>query len=208
VDKPVSSLERLVFFSDAVFSIAITLLAINIRVPNVEHDRLAAELRHLLPSIGVYVLTFVVVGAYWAAHHRMYRRIVRFDYMLVWLNMLVLLCVAFLPVPNAILARYYDSPPVVLFYAASLIATSISMMLLWRYATANRRLITDDVRPQVIREVFRQNLEVITLAVLAMGIGYWSTGAAFALLVAYAGVGVVMSIVDTRRESELENAPS
>jgi uncharacterized membrane protein len=208
MDRTVNSLERLVFFSDAVFSIAITLLAIDIRIPNVEHDRLAAELQRLLPSIGVYTLTFVVVGAYWVAHHRMYRRIVRFDYVLVWLNMLVLLCVAFLPVPNAIFAEYYDSPPVVLFYAASLIATSISSMLLWWYATANRRLITDDVSPKVIRAIFRENVEVITLAVLAMVIGYWSTRAAFTLLVAYAGVGLVMSIVATGRESETEDAPS
>jgi uncharacterized membrane protein len=189
-----------VFFSDAAFAIAITLLATDIHVPNVPRARLAAELRQLLPSIGVYALTFVVIGAYWVAHHRMYRRVVRFDYSLVWLNMLVLLCVAFLPVPNAILARHYDSPAVVLFYAASLIATSLSTMLLWWYASAHRRLIADDVSHKAVREVFWESLAVITLALLATVIAFWSTRAAFTLLVAFAGVGLVTSIVATSRE--------
>ncbi len=206
MDEQLSDLDRLEFFSDAVFAIAITLLAIDIRVPNVEHGRLTAELRHLLPSIGVYALTFAVVGGHWVGHHRMFRRIVRFDYSLVWLNMLVLLCVAFLPVPNAVFARYPDSPPVVLFYGASLIATSLSTVLLWWYATANRRHITDEVSPKVIRNVFTENLAVITLAVLAMVIGYWSTRAAFTLFVAYAAAGAVTSIVATRREGKLDTA--
>lgn len=200
----ISDFDRLEFFSDAVFSIAITLLAIDIRVPYVEQERLSAALGHLLPSIGVYALTFAVVGGHWVGHHRMFRRIVRFDYSLVWLNMLVLLCVAFLPVPNAVFARYPDSPPVVLFYGASLIATSISAMLLWWYATANRRHVRDDLSPKVIRNVFAENLSVITLAVLAMVIGHWSTAAAFTVFVATAAVGVVIPIVATRRESELE----
>ena len=204
MDEHVSSLERLVFFSDAVFSIAITLLAIDVRVPDVPHEQLAAELRHLLPSVGVYALTFVVVGLYWVAHHRMYRRIVRFDYTLVWLNMLVLLFVAFLPVPTAVFGRYYDSPHAVLFYSSTVIATSISTMLLWWYATRHRRHIEHEVPRKVIRQVFVRNLGVIAVAVVAIVIGYWSTVAAFMLFVVYVAVAVGISIITTRREGRLE----
>ena len=62
--------ERIVFFSDAVFAIAITLLALEIRLPEVEPDALPHAILALVPEIAVYALSFLIVGLYWVGHHR------------------------------------------------------------------------------------------------------------------------------------------
>src|SRR5262245_55755680 len=153
-DTHVSTLERVVFFSDAVFSIAITLLAIDIRIPETTPQLLPAHLMKLIPAIAIYALTFVVVGLYWSTHHRMFNLIVRFDYTLVCLNMLGLMCVAFLPVPTAVFARYWSSPAAVLLYSASLTAASIANILLWWYASHRYRHIEASTEAAVIRVLY------------------------------------------------------
>ena len=70
------ALERIVFFSDAVFAIAATLLALEIRLPETNNNSFSSALFALLPSIPVYALSFVVIAAYWVAHHRLFRLVI------------------------------------------------------------------------------------------------------------------------------------
>ena len=86
-DEDGVNFERVVFFSDTVFAIAITLLALEIRLPEVEVDALPQAILALLPEIAVYALSFLIVGVYWVSHHRMFQYIVRYDYTLIWLNL-------------------------------------------------------------------------------------------------------------------------
>jgi uncharacterized membrane protein len=66
------ALERISFFSDAVFAIAATLLALEIRLPEAQDNSVSSAILGLLPSIAVYALSFVVIAVYWVAHHRMF----------------------------------------------------------------------------------------------------------------------------------------
>lgn len=183
---PDSSLARLVLFSDAVFAIAITLLAVDVHVPEVEPQQLPRALRSLVPSIATFALTFVVIGLYWMNHHRMFRAIVRFDYTLAWLNLLVLLGVAVLPVSNALLSGYPSSPYAVLFYAATLSCTSLASALLWCYASTRHRLVASCVGARDIRAIFRRPFATILVAFFSLGLGFVDTTSAFTLLVLYA----------------------
>ena len=84
-------LDRVVFFSDAVFAIAMTVLALSLHIPARTTDAgVAQALRDALPSIYTYALSFAVVGLYWIAHHRMFRYIRRFDATLLALNLATL----------------------------------------------------------------------------------------------------------------------
>src|SRR4051812_24664751 len=87
--------ERLVFFSDAVMAIAITLMALEIRLPELQpqltSDQVSAAFQTLLPHIGVYILSFLVIGLYWMVHHRLFRVIRRYDVTLMWLNLIFLM---------------------------------------------------------------------------------------------------------------------
>ena len=91
-------LDRIVFFSDAVFAIAITILVLDIRVPDIPEGRVAAELPAQILTLGPkylsYVISFLVLAVYWQAHHRVSKHIRGYDGTLVWLNFLFLMAVA------------------------------------------------------------------------------------------------------------------
>ena len=99
------ALERFVFFSDAVFAIAITLLVIEIKVPVLAED--AGErawevvLLHLWPSFFAFILTFLVVGSVWAAHHAVFRLVSRFSGDLIFPNLILLMAVGLVPFSSA-----------------------------------------------------------------------------------------------------------
>jgi uncharacterized membrane protein len=133
--------ERLVFFSDAVLAIAITLMALEIRIPEIElgsenvAEQVAAALQSLLPHIGVYMLSFAVVGIYWIVHHRLFRYIKRYDTRLMWFNLVFLMSGAFLPVATNALGTYPNTPLVIAFYSFSVALLGLTEFALWLYAT-------------------------------------------------------------------------
>jgi uncharacterized membrane protein len=100
-------MNRMNNLSDGVFSIALTLLAFDIRLPEgVPLGDLPNNLLKLAPKFLVYLISFVVIGGAWGAHQRMLKQIKRGDGVLVWFNLFCLLFVALLPAGAAILGRY------------------------------------------------------------------------------------------------------
>lgn len=130
--------ERLVFFSDAVLAIAITLMALEIRLPEMGQDaseqQIVTAVQGLVPHIFVYVLSFLVIGTYWVLHHRLFRMIRRYDYRLIWLNVVFLMFVAFVPAATNALGSYSFSPTVTALYAVSLALVGLSEYVVWWYA--------------------------------------------------------------------------
>lgn len=137
-------LDRIIFFSDAVFAIAITLLALNLKSPNdySHSDSLNHLFAIVLPEFQSYVISFLVIALYWIGHHRYFRYIKRYDYTLVWLNILFLMCIVFLPFSTAVLDHYPERRTAVLFYAVSMALTGLMKAAVWGYAARNRRLIS------------------------------------------------------------------
>jgi uncharacterized membrane protein len=98
--------ERLVFFSDAVVAIAITLLAFALPVPHVTstlNGPLLHALAAKLPAYVLFLISFVVIGAHWRTHHRLYRQVARLDSGLVSINMLWLLMIIITPYATRVL---------------------------------------------------------------------------------------------------------
>ena len=150
-------LERLVFFSDAVFAIAITILVLDLRVPeragpDVAHGLLAGMAR-LIPKFVSYAISFWLIGVNWFAHHRMFRHIRRWDDALIWLNFLFLFWIAFLPFPVSLMGSFGDQRFAVVFYAAALAMTGFAQVLLWRHASAGGRLLDADFDPALARYI-------------------------------------------------------
>ncbi len=129
-------LERLVFFSDAVYAIAITLLVIDLRLPpgsgELDNAGLARVLLAMLPQLFSYVLSFLVIGSFWSSHHRKFRYVTGYDRRLLLLNMLLLMVVAFLPFPTAVLGESGNATATI-FYAGTIVVASLLSALLWRY---------------------------------------------------------------------------
>jgi len=138
-----------VFFSDAVFAIVITLLVLpltaEIELPETG-EGLARQVWALWPTVLTFAVSFLVIGQFWIAHHRTFGHIRRHDTGLIWCNLLALLTVAFIPFPAALLGSHptaEDAFPVV-FYAASLTLTSAAVTATWLYA-ARRQLIDESL---------------------------------------------------------------
>jgi uncharacterized membrane protein len=140
--------ERVVFFSDAVFAIVITLLVLPLTA-ELEVPGEAADLIHeVFSGQGLRMLTFgvgfLVVGQFWIAHHRMFGHLRRADHGLLWFNLVGLMTVAFMPFPTALLGASpleTDRFPVV-FYAVSMTVTSLAFTATWLYAV--RRGLVDE----------------------------------------------------------------
>jgi len=163
--------ERIVFFSDAVFAIVITLLVLPLTA---EMDLpeggggVAAHVWEMRRSVLTFAATFLVVGQFWTAHHGIYGRIRRFDAGLVSLNLWVLLTVAFLPFPAAVLGRRLgDEVFPVVFYACSMTLVSAMLTLTWLYAV-RRGLIAGDVPAQERRGVSLRSAVTTGLFVLSI----------------------------------------
>ena len=154
--------ERLIFFSDAVFAIAITLMALDLRPPEMPLDQVPAQLASRLiamtPRFISYVLTFLIVGSYWIAHHRDFQYIKRYDRRLIWINLLLLMCVAFLPFPTALLGNYPAQQITVTFYALSLAAVGLVKAGLWWYASHHYRLVSRSLDPGRLSAITRRSL--------------------------------------------------
>lgn len=175
-------LERLIFFSDAVFAIAITLLALEIRLPagsDIRSDgELLAALVGIWPRYLSYAVSFLVIGMYWMAHHRMFRSIARYDRRLLFLNLLVLLCIAFVPFPTAVLGEYSGSVATI-FYALTMVVTGFASTLLWWYASGNRgRLLVVPLTRAGAWSSRLRSLAAPAVFLASIGIALWNDDAA------------------------------
>ena len=173
-------LERIVFFSDAIFAIAITLLALEIRLPGtgaggaVTWEALGA----LWPKYLSYGISFVTIGGFWISHHRKFRLIRRYDNRLMWLNLLALAVVAFLPFPTALLGEYGDETPATVFYAGMVILTGLLFLAVWLYATHDRRLVDPALDAGVIRHGLVRALIPIVFFAVSIPLAFvWPYGA-------------------------------
>jgi uncharacterized membrane protein len=178
---PDHGLERLIFFSDAVFAIAITLLALDIRLPTgreiaSEQDLLLA-LIEIWPRYLAYIVSFFVIGMYWMSHHRMFRSIVRYDRRLLFFNLLLLLCIGFVPFPTAILGEHGNQVATI-FYALTMLITGVVNTLLWWYASSAGRLLNEPLSKQQMLITWLRMLIGPTVFLISIGIAFWDDTAA------------------------------
>jgi uncharacterized membrane protein len=128
--------DRVLFFSDAIFAIAITLLALDLRVPIGRSFQAGHELRLAIPGIESFTISFVVIGLFWLGHHSLFRHVIAIDRPLMLLNLLFLGTIAFLPFPTEVLGLTSTTQAAaVIFYAACCSAAGLVESAVWLYAT-------------------------------------------------------------------------
>ena len=179
----VPSTGRLEAFSDGVFAIAITILILELSVPELPKtlpkeliaQELGRKLLELWPGkLVAYLLSFMVIGTYWVSHHMAFHHIRRSNSTLLWLNITFLLCVSFIPFPTALLGHYFGQRIAVIIYAATLGFTSLVGQALWLYAARGHRLVDANISPDVVAEISRKNLTGSLLYTLAIAVSFLS----------------------------------
>jgi uncharacterized membrane protein len=118
--------NRLEALSDGIFAVAITLLALDIRIPSgVEYDHLGQAILALAPKIVSYLFSFCVIGVYWTIHHFAFSRVRKIDGTLLFLNMLILLVVTFMPFPTILIGEYPFTPLPLVIYGGCLLSANL-----------------------------------------------------------------------------------
>ena len=157
-----TELDRIIFFSDAVFAIALTLLALGIKVPDIPSNQAASQLTHklfgLLPQVLTFTLSFFVIASFWMTHHQRFRYIEDYDGNLMRLNLIHLFFIVLLPFPTEVVSQYGSTSQGVILYALAVGACSLTSYALWWYATEDRRLVIPSLDDAEVKRTRIQSL--------------------------------------------------
>jgi uncharacterized membrane protein len=136
--------SRLEAFSDGVFAIVITLLILDIRFPEVDYSQFWTTLTSLLPRILAYVMSFIIIGVYWVTHHNSMHAMRKTDRRFLWLNILLLLGISFIPFPTSLLGRYPFQAGPIIIYGLTLIACNAVGYIMIIYVWYHPHLATPE----------------------------------------------------------------
>jgi uncharacterized membrane protein len=144
--------ERVVFLSDGVVAIIITLLVLEIHVPELQNGQsLLSALGKIAPSLIAFLISFIVVAIAWAGHRDLFTTIRRTDRALVWLNFVYLLPLCLVPFGAALIARYPTEATALRLYGLLLVLIAITRVAIWLYATGQSHLLYDPPDPKFRR---------------------------------------------------------
>ena len=172
--------SRVEAFSDGVFAFAITLLVVTIAQPE-NYRQLAHDLARRWPSLAAYIVSFAVIGIMWLNHHSVFGHFSRMDRGLVYLNLLLLMTVAFLPFPTGVLgqalARGQGETTAAVVYGVTMSANAYAWTALWLYASHRRRLL---------RSSFPESERRVSTLLFTLGSVIYTAAVGVAFLSAYA----------------------
>jgi uncharacterized membrane protein len=149
--------DRLTFFSDAVFAIAITLLALDIRIVDISRElvssQLTSRLIELIPNIVGYIISFWIIANFWIKYHWIMSLIKECDRIIILMNLVFLMFIAILPFPTSLLGKYPDQQLVIIFYSVIIFFTGSIPALLWVYASKGHKFIEKTLTKRFINQV-------------------------------------------------------
>ena len=171
---------RLETFADGVFAIAATLLIIDVAVPAPLDEPLRTALLHLWPQYFAYVVSFVTIGIMWVNHHRVMRQLERVDEPFVYLNIGLLLCIAFVPFPTRVLAEFVqtdDGNAAAVLYGITMTITAVFFGAVWLYAAYGGRLLHPEADPKMVSGITRSYAPGVPIYASATLVGLLSAEA-------------------------------
>jgi uncharacterized membrane protein len=177
---------RIEAFSDGVFAIAITLLVLELKLPDTGKYGVWRGLVHEWPQFAAYLTSFFIIGIMWANHHSMFTSIVRSDRTLLFLNLLLLLWTTLLPFPTRLVAEYLrdgggNAAQAEAVYSGTLTLAAIAFSLIWMHAVRGGRLIAAPMSAgDEWRSIGRFSIGTFLYAA-TIGLSFASAGAALAV---------------------------
>jgi uncharacterized membrane protein len=177
---------RVVFFTDAVFAIAMTLLVVEIGVPEAVEGAgddpgvLIDLLQDKVPLVLAFFIGCFVIGSYWVAHHQFASRLAAVDRGFLGLSVVYLAFVALLPFPTGVLGEFGSNPVSVVAFAANMIAVSVMEAVLFRHAR-RRGLLRKEWPEQVYRWTMLASLSPVVMFALSVPVAFVSAQLAVVL---------------------------
>ena len=159
---------RLLALSDGVIAVAITLLVLDIRLPEgfgtLDDAGLWAALVALWPRLLAYLLSFYVIANFWLSHRSKFNHIVKTDGRLMWINMLFLLTVGLVPFTTNLIAES-GGTLATMIYAAMMVVSGLALAGIWEYAAVNKL-----IDPKLTKEERREHLQATLLTSLVFAV--------------------------------------
>lgn len=166
-------IERLNGFSDAVFAVAITLLILTLDVPEISDiGQLPSELKALWPKFEGFLISFVIIGAFWISHHVVFRFLNRHKTGLLWINLFFLMFIVLLPFSTDLMSEYNDSVCAVVLYDLNMIAVSALLCLLWWYVSYRYKLVEEGLDPAMRRHMLLNFASMSIIFAVSLGIAF------------------------------------
>lgn len=176
--------ERMNAFSDGVFAIAITLLVLELKVPeHLPKGGFLELLPELLPKLAGHVVAFIVLGVYWVGHHNMFMHIHRHDRVLLWLNVFYLMFVAAMPFFAGLMISHREDTGALVFYAANLAMVGFVQDAMWWHATRGRRLVDSAMADDLVVFVHRRILLAPVVYLASIGVALFNPTVAIVMVV-------------------------
>lgn len=150
--SPLSNLStfRIETLEDGVFAIALTLLVLDLKVPETDDIPILYSLINMWPNFLTFFGSFLLLGVFWFGHRAAMNLVKHADHIYHWLNIILLMFVSVVPFSSSLLSKYYYNKFAIALYGLNLIAIGATLSIQWHYASHNHRL-TDPELPEQIR---------------------------------------------------------
>lgn len=174
LNRPLSN-QRIETLVDGVFAIVLTLLVLDIKAPNSGSEvELFHQLLKLGPQLFSYIFSFIVLSIFWFGHQMESHYIHHSDRIHLWLNLLFLMCIAFLPFSASVLGAHWLNQVAIITYCLNLFAAGSVRYIHWQYAALNHRLIRADLSETIIRSTRTAFLWTPILCLITIAVSFLS----------------------------------
>jgi uncharacterized membrane protein len=144
------NLERLTFLVDGVFAITMTLLVLELRIPESSPESLSQSLLAMLPRLYIYFIAFYSIANHWVVHQRMFRHITSVDSKMLWLTILGLLFITLIPASTAIVGRFPAEKLAAACFSANSFLHGMSVCLFCAYVSKNHKQFAAQSDPRLL----------------------------------------------------------
>jgi TMEM175 potassium channel family protein len=184
VDDETVSKNRIEFLTDGIFAVVMTLLVLDISVPQISSHyaignvaagtELVKRLFDLWPKMLSFGISFVILAIYWVAHHRQFHYIKHSNRALIWINMMFLMAICLIPFSTSLLGEYRELEMSILVYGGNSIVIASLLYAQWRYVTTSHhgRLLDENLDPISKTTLSRRTLLGIIVYLIATGFSF------------------------------------
>jgi len=180
--------SRITALVDGIFAVAMTLLVLDLKLPEGIKMNTDAEVWRQLAALRghflIYALSFVVLGTYWVGNHFQFHFVRKVDRGFLWLNLLFLLFITLLPFSTNLLGGSHDLHVPVVVYGINVLLLSLILLVSLRYLTQRPELCHEGLTPSLVADSYRRLLLVALGCAASIAISFYSPGIAVWLLLA------------------------
>lgn len=171
--------SRILALTDGIFAIAMTILVLNLQLPESASACPASDLLTIILGQGQrffnYFLSFVLLAIFWIIHHQMFHHIKRTNRVHLWINICILMFIALVPFSASMFGLYHNEAVDEAFFGANIFILGILYYYNWKYATDGCRLVDKDLSRKYITDMKNRSLVIPAVSLLAILLAFFSS---------------------------------